>query len=149
MDEMSDWSELCVLLNANRVEYLVVGAHARAHYGSPRMTGDLDILVRPTMENAERVVKSLEEFGVGSLGLAKEGFTHSDSIVQLGYPPRRIDIMTGISGVTIDEAFESAESGTIEGVPVRFIGREDFIANKRACGRNKDLADIDAIEGKN
>src|ERR1700722_13615383 len=102
-----DLREFVELLNSRKVEFVVVGAHALAFHGHPRYTGDLDLLVRPTVENARRVVEGLVEFGFGSFGLAEVDFAKPDHVIQLGYPPNRIDLLTSISGATFDEVWQS------------------------------------------
>ena len=145
MDIPNDFKELLELFNRHKVEYLIVGGYALAFHGAPRVTGDIDLFVRPTSENAERVLAALDEFGFGSLNLSKADFTTPGMVVQLGVPPIRIDIITRVSGVS----WEKADAGKIPGhygeTPVHFIGREDFIANKRATGRARDAADIEAL----
>ena len=108
----------------------------------------MDIYVRPTPENSARVVKALEEFGFASAGLTADSFTEPNRMLQIGVPPVRIDIMTTISGVNWDEAEAGRERGKCGDVDVAFIGKAQFIANKRASGRRKDLADIEAIGEK-
>ena len=148
MDLPNDFKELLELFNKHRVEYLIVGGYALAFHGAPRVTGDIDLFVRPTSENAERILAALDEFGFGSLNLSKEDFTTPGMVVQLGVPPIRIDIITRVSGVS----WEKADAGKVPGhygrTPVHFIGREDFIANKRATGRARDAADIEALGEK-
>ena len=100
----TDFKELLELFNPHGVEYLIVGAYALAHHGVPRYTGDLNILVRPTNDNASRVMDSLQQFGFGEIGLKHEDFTKANAVVQLGAPPIRIDVITSISGVSWDEA---------------------------------------------
>ncbi len=145
MDLPNDFKELLELFNKHRVEYLIVGGYALAFHGVPRVTGDIDLFVRPTNENAERVLTALDEFGFGSLNLSKEDFSTPGMVVQLGVPPIRIDIITRVSGVS----WEKADAGKIPGrygeTPVHFIGRADFIANKRATGRVRDAADVEAL----
>lgn len=145
MDLETDFKELLALFNANRVEYLVVGAYALAYHGVPRYTGDLDILVRPSSANAARVMESLKIFGFGETGLTDEDFEKPDTVVQLGVPPVRIDIITSISGVSWAEAHGERVKGHYGDVPVAFLGRQQLIANKRASGRKKDLADLEAL----
>ena len=140
-----DLREFVELLNSRNVEYIVVGAHALAFHGHPRYTGDLDLLVRPSLENARRVVEVLAAFGFGSFGLSEGDFAEQDRIVQLGYPPNRIDLLTSISGVTFDEAWQTREPSTLDGIPVSFIGRQAFVRNKTASGRLKDAADVEAL----
>ena len=140
-----DLREFVELLNSRKVEYVVVGAHALAFHGHPRYTGDLDLLVRPTVENARRIVEALVEFGFGSFGLAEDDFAKPDHVIQLGYPPNRIDLMTSISGVAFEEVWQSRENSTLDGIPVSFIGRKVFVRNKTASGRLKDAADVEAL----
>jgi len=148
METSEDLKELLKLLNAHKVEFLVVGGYALAFHGAPRYTGDLDMLVRPEAENARRILAALDDFGFGSLEVDENDFTTADRVLQLGIAPARIDLMTSITGVGWEEAFANCVDGELGGVPVKYIGRADFIANKRAIGRNKDLADIDAINEK-
>lgn len=148
METHPDFKELLALFNGNHVDYVIVGAHALAFHGSPRYTGDLDVLLRPDPQNAEHVVTVLDQFGFGSLDLSVDDFVKPDNIVQLGRPPLRIDLMTSISGVTWEQASNGAAAGKYDDIPVRFLGREQYIANKRATGRAKDLADIEALDGE-
>jgi hypothetical protein len=145
MESFPDFKELLALLNAHKVEYVIAGAHALAFHGAPRYTGDLDILVKPDPENADRVVSALNEFGFSSLGLTRDDFMTAETVVQLGVPPVRIDLLTSLTGVTWDQIDAGKEAGHHDGVPVCYIGRQQFIANKRSLGRKKDLADIEAL----
>ncbi len=145
MDIRNDFKELLELFNRHKVEYLVVGGYALAFHGAPRVTGDIDLFVRPTGENAERILYALEDFGFGSLNLSREDFTMPGMIVQLGVPPVRIDIITRVSGVSWEKADADKVAGSYADTPVHFIGRDDLITNKRATGRKKDLADIEAL----
>jgi len=140
-----DFRELLASFNSRRVEYVVVGGYALAFHGSPRFTGDLDLLVEPSSENAAKVLAALQDFGFGSLDLTTEDFSHSDRVVQLGMPPVRIDILTSLSGVTWDEVLAGRVPGRLGDVPVHFIGLAQFVANKRATGRKQDLADLEAL----
>ncbi len=145
MDLPKDFSELLESFNANGVEYLLVGGYALAHHGAPRYTGDLDLFVHATPENARRILDALEAFGFGSLGLDVQDFCAPDRVVQLGRPPVRVDILTSINGITWDEAQHDVGTANVDGQAVPVIGRAAFIANKRATGRASDLADIDAL----
>jgi hypothetical protein len=145
MDVQKDFRELLELLNAHEVEYAVVGGYALAFHGAPRFTGDIDILVRPSPGNAERVLAALDEFGFASLGLTVEDFSGPNRVVQLGFPPVRVDLLTSLTGVSWDQVSEGKTQGTYGDLPVPYIGREEFIANKRATGRKKDLADLEAL----
>jgi hypothetical protein len=143
-----DFIEFIELLNLHKVEYMVVGAHALAFHGRPRHTGDLDIWIKPSAGNAEKMVAVLNDFGFGSLGLEKEDFLKENYVTQLGYPPLRIDILNSISGVDFDEAYKGKIIGQYEDLDISFINISDFIANKLATGRAKDLGDIDALNKK-
>jgi hypothetical protein len=145
MEVQSDFRDLLALLNENKVEYLIVGAYALAFYGAPRYTGDIDVFVRPHPENAQRVLDALIDFGFEFSNLAVDDFCTPNRVVQLGVPPVRIDMITSISGVSWEEANESKAQGVYGDVPVYFIGRKQYLANKRASGRKKDLADIEAL----
>ena len=145
MEVQQDFRDLLVSFNAHNVDYLIVGAHALAYHGAPRYTGDMDILVRADPENARRIIDALKEFGFGSLGLAAEDFTAPDKVVQLGVAPVRIDIVTSITGVSWGEAAAGRVAGNYGDVAVHYIGKKEFILNKRALGRKKDLADLEAL----
>lgn len=133
------------LFNAHKVDYIVVGAYALAFHGAPRFTGDIDIFVKPESENAKHILAALKEFGFGSLDLSEEDFTGPDKVVQLGVPPVRVDIITSLTAVPWEKADAGKVSGNYGDVPVYFIGRSDFALNKRALGRKKDLADLEAL----
>lgn len=145
MEVQQDFRELLASFNAHNVDYMIVGAHALAYHGVPRYTGDMDILVRRDPENAGRILRALDEFGFGSLGLTAEDFTAPDKVVQLGVAPVRIDIVTSITGVSWAEAAAGAVEGNYGDVAVRYIGKKEFIVNKRVLGRKKDLADLEAL----
>lgn len=145
MEPQQDFKELLGLFNGHGVDYLVVGAYALAFHGAPRNTGDIDLLIRPDKENAQRILRALDEFGFGSLGLKTEDFERPEMVVQLGVPPVRIDIITSISGVTWEEADSGRVAGHYGGIPVHYIGKTEYIRNKAASGRKKDLADIEAL----
>ena len=149
MEIQEDYKEFLRLFNAHVVEYLVVGGYALAFYGKPRFTGDLDLLINRDRKNAERVFAALRDFGFGSLELSVEDFMEPEQVVQLGLPPIRIDIVTSLDGISWNNAWKGKLSGTYDDIPVHFIGRKEFIANKRATGRSQDLADIEALgDGK-
>lgn len=139
-----DFKEFAELLNAHRVEYLVVGGYALAAHGHPRYTGDIDFWLARNSDNIERLLAALREFGFGSLALKTEDFA-PDAVIQLGQPPRRIDLLMGIDGVDFDACYERRDVITIDGLALNFIGLDDFKANKRASGRLKDLADLEAL----
>ena len=141
-----DFDEMLAALSAAGAEFLVVGAHAVAVHGRPRATGDLDLWVRPTADNATRVWQALAEFGapLGELTLAD--LVRPDLVFQIGLPPARIDVLTGISGVTFAEAWPRRVMVTVAGRTVAVLGREDLIRNKKAAGRPRDLADVAELE---
>ena len=145
MEAQEDFKELLALFNAHNIEYMIVGAYALAYHGVPRFTGDIDIFVKPSNENAEKILSALADFGFGSLNLTIEDFQNPDSVVQLGVPPVRIDIVNSLTGVAWEEADKGKVEGSYGDLPVPFLGREQFVANKRAIGRKKDLADLESL----
>ena len=136
-----DFVEMLSALFAENVEYLVVGAYALAAHGLPRATGDIDIWVRPTPDNAERVLRALRAFGAPLLDLAREDLLRPDTAFQIVVAPGRIDLLTGLTGLTFEEAWPARITTSIEGVAVPVIGREDLLRNKEATGRPQDVAD--------
>lgn len=144
---ITDFRDLLAALTDTDARFLIVGAHALAAHGVPRVTGDLDIWIEPTNENAARVWAALALFGapLSSLDLRQSDFTQPDQVIQLGVPPYRIDLMTGLSGINFGEAWEGRLTGTLFEVPVLFLGRDAFIRNKRASGRPKDLDDLRSL----
>jgi len=145
MEAQPDFKELLELLNAHGVEYVIVGGYAVAFHGAPRYTRDLDLYVRPTPQNAERVLVALRKFGFGDLDLTLSDFVAPDRVVQLGVPPVRVDFVTSIDGVSWERVWENHAAGSYADVPVKFIGRQELIANKRASRRTIDLADTEAL----
>jgi hypothetical protein len=141
-----DFAEMLSALSEAGADHLIVGAHALAVHGYPRATGDLDIWVRPTPQNARRVWAALERFRVPLGDLSLEDLALPDLVFQIGVPPCRIDILTGISGVEFATAWENRIIRDVEGASLSFIGRDDLIANKRAGGRPRDLADLAWLE---
>jgi hypothetical protein len=141
----NDFAELFACLNARGVRAIVVGGYALAFHAKPRFTKDIDILIEPTMENAAALVRALEDFGFGGLGLTTEDFTRPGMVVQLGVPPNRVDLMTSIDGVTFDEAWAGRAAGKYGDVSVCYLGRAELTRNKRASGRAQDLADLEAL----
>ena len=140
-----NFREFIALLNANHVDYLLVGGYAVVFHGYPRLTGDMDIWVRPDKENAPRIIRALAEFGFASLGLRAEDFTSENNIVQFGYPPLRIDVMTAIDGVNFEECFARRLVSDVSGITVNVIHLDDLKTNKRSTGRFKDLNDIEHL----
>lgn len=144
----TDFREFIECLNAREVRYLVVGGYAVAAHGLPRATKDFDVWVWIDAGNATRLVAALDDFGFGEVGLTASDFDHEDAVVQLGYPPMRIDILTSIDGVRFEDAYPGRVDGEIDGLPISFIGREDLLDNKRAAGRAQDLADVARLEAR-
>lgn len=144
-DDFIDMLRACT--NAG-VEFVVVGAHALAVHGIPRATGDIDLLVRPSSNNAARVITALQDFGapLDAHNITATDFQTPGTVYQIGLPPRRIDLLTEISGVTFDEAWTSRVLTQIAGVEVSVLGREALIANKLAAGRDKDLLDAHMLQ---
>jgi hypothetical protein len=145
MEANPDFKDLLKLFNAHKVEYIIVGAYALAYYGAPRYTGDIDLFINPTPGNARRILVALGKFGFDKIGLTAKDFTAPDKVIQLGVAPVRIDIVTSLTGVSWKQAEAGKESGLYGDVPVHYIGKKQLIANKRALGRNKDKADIEAL----
>ena len=143
-----DFVEMLAALSEARADFLVIGAHAVAVYGTPRATGDLDLWVRRTPENAERVWAALEAFGAPLHDLTREDLVSDDVVFQIGLAPDRIDILTGVGGVEFEEAWQRRTEVTLWGQLVPIIGRSDLILTKRAAGRPRDLADIADLEAK-
>jgi len=140
-----DWRELLELLNSNGVEYLVVGAFAVAFHGFPRYTADLDLLVRPTEENADRVLRALSEFGFGRVGIQAADLRSPGMVIQLGVKPNRIDLLTAISGVSFEEAWATRSDAELEGIATHFVGLGALLRNKEQTGRAKDLGDAEEL----
>lgn len=142
-----DWLEMLDALSGAGAEFLIVGAHALAVHGRPRATGDLDIWIRPTSENAERVWRALVTFEAPLDELQLSDLSTEGLVFQIGLAPRRIDLLTSITGVDFESAWRNRVETQLEGRPLHVLGREDLIANKRAVGRLRDLADIEDLEG--
>ncbi|MEP7198120.1 MAG: nucleotidyltransferase [Saprospiraceae bacterium] len=141
-----DFKEFIELLIKHRAEYLIVGGYAVGIHGHPRYTGDLDIWLNPSEENAELVLKSVNEFGFSSYGLKQADFTKPGNVVQLGYPPLRIDLLTEIDGVTFNECYKNKKEISIDNLVVNFIGYDDLLKNKKESGRPRDIDDIDNLK---
>lgn len=145
-----DFTDLLQALISKEVKFMIVGAYALAAHGIPRTTGDLDIWVEATPENAEKVLSALLQFGAptSALGISQVDLATPNLVVQLGLPPRRIDLLTEISGVTFDSAWPTRMLKTIDGLELPFISRDLLIKNKRATGRPKDLLDVSTLENQ-
>ncbi|MBI5201235.1 MAG: hypothetical protein HY925_06585 [Elusimicrobia bacterium] len=147
MSVQPDFLEFVRLLKRRDAQFVLVDAFAVAYHGRPRATGDLDVWIRPTPDNAARVVSALGDFGFGSLGITTDDLL-SGKIVQLGREPVRIDLLTDLSGVAPDEVWDGRQEGPFEDQTVFYLNRTVLLKNKRASGRAKDLADIQALEGR-
>jgi predicted nucleotidyltransferase len=147
-DLNQDFRDMLEALAHEQVEFLIIGAHALAAHGLPRATGDLDIFVRPSAENSPRVMAALRRFGapLSAHQVGARDFLVPGTVYQIGLPPRRIDLLTEISGVTFDEAMVQHLIIPIDGRDIPFIGRDALIQNKRAAARDKDLVDVAALE---
>ena len=141
-----DFKELLQLLNSKKIEYLVVGGYAVALYGYPRATGDMDIWIASSKDNAHKTVEALKEFGFSSPELKEELFLEKEKNIRMGNPPLRIEILTSIDGVEFDECYRNKKTVTIDDIDVNFISLEDLKKNKRASGRYQDLADLENLE---
>lgn len=141
-----DFKEFVALLNSNKVEYLVVGGYALAAHGHPRYTGDLDIWVNPSPSNVARLIDVLRDFGFGSVGLTEADFQQPGAMVQLGYPPARIDLLTAIDGVQFADCYPRRQIVSVADVELPILHLDDFRANKVASGRAKDLADLQSLD---
>ncbi len=141
-----DLRELLALLNAAGVEFLVVGGHAVAFHGRPRLTEDLDLFVRPDLANGERIMRALQAFGFGSLGITAADFRADDRVIQLGRAPNRVDLLTKLYGVDFADAWSRRVAARLDDADVWMISREDLIRNKRETGRTQDLADAEFLE---
>lgn len=141
-----DYRDMLSAFAEEGVRYLLVGAFAMAAHDKPRATGDIDLWVEPTLENAVRVLRALARFGAPLGGLAPEDLAAPDVVFQIGVAPRRIDILTSIDGVAFGEAWPERLAARVAGLEVPVIGRRHLVVNKRATGRPRDLADAEALE---
>jgi hypothetical protein len=142
----TDSREFIELLNSHEVRYLVVGGYAVAYHGYPRTTGDIDFFIEVSPENASRLEQVMTAFGFASLGLTAQDFLQKGVIVQLGYPPNRIDIITALSGVEFEDAWARRVSDVIDGVPATILDKQSLIDNKMRAGRHKDLNDVNRLK---
>jgi len=146
IDLSRDWSEFLCALIARRVRFVLVGGHAVAGHGEPRLTEDLDVFVEPSLANARKLREALVDFGFGDITPSAEELAKPDRVFMLGRKPWRIDVLTGIDGVTFARAWESRVEAEFVARPLYVIGREALIANKRAAGRDKDLLDVALLD---
>ena len=147
----TDFRDILLALNESQAQYLLIGAHALAVHGIPRATGDLDILVNCTLDNSERVLTALIAFGapVENHGVTATQLAVPGTIYQIGLPPRRIDIITQIDGVTFEQAWACRDLHTMDEIPVPVINREMLLINKKATGREKDALDVILLQKQN
>jgi predicted nucleotidyltransferase len=147
MDQLNqDFLTFIELLEKENVDYLVVGGYAVGLHGFPRYTGDIDFFVKISEENASRILKVFDEFGFGGIGLSLGDFLEENFVVEIGREPRKIQVFTGIDGVTFNECFQRKIEATIGRMNVKFIGKEDLIMNKAASGRSKDRIDLEELK---
>ena len=141
-----DFREFIELLNSNEVRYLIVGGYAVAVHGYPRYTKDLDLWIYADPENVEKLIGALKQFGFGSLGLTPDDFLTPDQVIQLGYPPNRIDLLTSLKGVDFKNAYESRDQIEIDGLFADFVDLENLKKNKASTGRPQDIADLENLK---
>ena len=140
-----DFSEFIACCVARDVQFLIVGGYAVAAHGHPRYTKDLDVWVSVDPENASRLIAALDDFGFGSVGLTTDDLLDTDAVIQLGYPPKRIDLLSSVDGLTFESCYEDRVTIDIDGTPVPFIDLANLRRNKSASGRPQDLADLAAL----
>lgn len=141
-----DFREFIALLEKHAIEYLIVGGYAVAYHGFPRYTGDIDFFVAISDSNATGLLAVFEEFGFGDIGIGKADFLEPDFVVEIGREPRKIQVPTGIDGVTFEECRKHEITETYGGMSLRFIGIEELLKNKQASARDKDLIDLRALK---
>jgi hypothetical protein len=141
-----DLREFLELLNSGGIEYVIVGAHSLAFHGRPRYTGDLDLLVQATPDNAAKLINLVNRFGFADSGLKETDFLQPEQVIQLGVAPNRIDLLTSITGVSSADAFATRISAELDEIPVFILAKEALIRNKRAVGRPQDLADLETLD---
>ena len=141
-----DYEELLRLLNRHNVKYCIIGSFAVAFYAKPRYTKDIDILIQPDRENSRRILKALQEFGFESIPISEEDFIKEGNIIQLGYEPLRIDILTSLEGASFTEIWGKRTTGMYGSEKVHFIGLKDLIQNKQLSGRWQDKHDLQILE---
>lgn len=141
-----DYEEFLKLLNKNKVKYCIIGAYAVGFYGAPRYTKDIDILIEPTFENAEKIIKTIKEFGFKRINLKEQDFIKEKNIIQLGYEPIRIDIINFVSGCSFDEIWKNKKRGRYGKEKVNFIGLKQLIKIKKKLKRPSDLLDIENLK---
>lgn len=146
MDLSKDFKEFIELLNEHEVDYLVVGGYAVNLHGYPRYTKDIDFWIWMTDDNIKRLLRVIDGFGMGALGLTHEAFRDPDSIIQLGYEPNRIDLLMDINGVDFEKCYAERKTSIVDSVKVNFLNIDDLIKAKKEAGRLQDLADAEQLE---
>lgn len=141
-----DFKEFIELLNVHHVEYLIVGGYALAFHGHPRYTKDIDVWIATNSGNAQKMLMVLQDFGFASIGLSQQDFLEQDNIIQLGFPPNRIDILTSVDGVLFADCILDSSIIEVDGVAIHLIGIHKLIENKTASGRLQDLADVEKLQ---
>jgi predicted nucleotidyltransferase len=141
-----DFKEFIELLNVHKVDYLVIGGYAVNYHGYPRYTKDIDFWIWLTKENIDRLLRVIDAFGFGSLGLQADDLLNPNNIIQLGYEPYRIDLLTDVTGVDFKECYQRKSTVIVDEIQVDFLGLEDLIEAKRKAGRLQDLADAQQLE---
>jgi predicted nucleotidyltransferase len=141
-----DFEEFVILLNKHNVEYMVVGGYAMAFHGKPRYTGDLDIWIGISEDNAGKLINVIADFGMASLGFEKADFLQPGYVSQIGYPPLRIDILNAIDGVGFEEAYKNKQTLEEGDLKIAYIGLNDLLTNKQASGRKRDIDDVKEIK---
>lgn len=137
-----DFKDFLRLLHSHNVKYLLVGGYAVGYHGYPRATGDMDIWIALDETNADKAVKVLQEFGMSQGEVSKELFLEKDKVIRMGFPPVRIEVITGASGVDFNDCYSRRKHVSIDKIPITFISLEDLKINKKASGRYKDLEDL-------
>jgi predicted nucleotidyltransferase len=140
-----DYKEFVELLNSKGIKYIIVGGYAVAWHGYPRFTGDINFWLAISKDNAHKTVEALNEFGFGSLNITDEDFLQHDLVLQLGYPPVRIDLLTSLTDLDFDECYPKAIKANIDGIDAYILDKESLIKNKRATGRKRDIGDIEEL----
>ena len=140
-----DFREFIQLLNENDVKYLIVGGYAVGYHGHPRSTGDIDIFISTEIKNAKAILNCLKKFGFGQLGISTNDLTEKEQVIQLGYPPLRIDILTSIDGIKFSEAWNNRITEKIDDLSLSFISLKDLLINKKSSNRLKDLTDFEEL----
>jgi hypothetical protein len=146
MKSNSDFEDVLLAFDAEGVKYLVVGAYAVAAHSRPRATGNIELWVEASVENESRVFRALAAFGAPLEDIDEQTFAEADIVFQIGVPPVRVDVLTGIDGISFAQAWPNRVPSAIGTAPTNVLGREDLLTNKRASGRAKDFADIDRLE---